>query len=656
MLKFFAVLILLFAVKTTSAQLIYTVDLNSTQKHKVEVTVDVKNLHAKKITYQMPIWAPGAYSVTHYGHYVTDFKTFDISGNSVPVKEINGDRWEANGKKVIEKITYFVGDSHKDSTSLYFALAHIDTNFFFANGTCLFGYVNDKKNIPAEVQYDFPSLQYFGGDTLVPRWKLATALDPQGYFVKSLTPGKNTDTITTKYLIENPNFYARTTFKAKNYDELADAPVMAGKDFQIRSFKDGKAWYDIVLASDRAFPMDSLEECIKKIVRAETDFFHDTPYNHYTFLINAPTFFKSPSAGQGALEHANSSAYLLVNLPWSTFKTYGPDILAHEFFHLWNVKRIHSSLLGPFDYTKRVMTTSLWLSEGITDYYAHTILTRYGILPYKTFERMVTDLSAAANNSKAAKNESLEQLSIDESDFDIGKATVFYFKGTIIGLLLDIEIRSRTNNTKSLDDVMLALNAEAKQGKTFKDNELIGKMEKITGLDLQDFYKKYIAGTDSLPVEEYLLKMGVGKTNNSGVQTIKKSYVGDYFLGDLIPTQQEGKIDDIQFVFYKVPDNTPEKKAGVQIEDTLKAINGEPFTMKDFGNFDFKPPVTYEIEVGRTSGRKILHIVYDKPRGEVPPASSNSDEQHKSTKSYKRLPNATPLEVAIRHGIVGKDY
>src|SRR5207249_4825095 len=188
----------------------------------------------------------------------------------------------------IYKIAYSVADSHKDSTSLYFALAHIDTNFFFANGTCLFGYVNDKKNMRAEVKYLFPD-----------SWKLSTALDP---------------------IVAFPNEY----------------------------------------------------------------------YSH-------------PGFGFGALEHANSSAYLLVNAGWGMFRQFGFDILSHEFFHLWNVKRIHSSLLGPFDYAKRVMTTSLWLSEGITDYYAHTILTRWKIAPYRLFESMLSELSHAAQRSAAAK-------------------------------------------------------------------------------------------------------------------------------------------------------------------------------------------------------------------------------------------------------------
>ena len=573
-----------FAGSLSAQELAYEVKLHpveinkiTRETHKVQVFVNFKKLkiNTNIVTYQMPIWAPGAYSVTHYGHYVSNFEAYDRQLRTLPVKQIDGDRWEISNGKNLWSISYFVSDSHMDSTSLFFALANIDTNFFFANGTCLFGYINDKKNIPSTITYNVPS-----------SWKLATALDTVS---------------TSLWNEENNKYYELTptnsfTFKARNYDELADAPVMAGTDFQTRKFQDGKAWYDIVVASDKPFPMDSLEENTRQIVHAETEFFHDTPFDHYTFLIYAPTYSKSFSSGQGALEHANSSAYLLVNLPWSTFKQFGPAIISHEFFHLWNVKRIHSSLLGPFDYTKRVMTTSLWLSEGITDYYAHTILTRWNILPYRSFETVLGELMYGVKNSKAANTKSLEELSIAESDFDLTNALVFYSKGTLVGLMLDIEIRSRTNNNKSLDDVMLALNDDAKNGKTFQDSELIGKMEKIAGLDLHDFYKKYIIGTDTLPIETYLKKMGVG-------WSVVHHQDINMDLG-FNPTGNSGNTEPI------LKNGTPQNN--LKLDDKSLRID----------NHQNK-------------------LTLPRPNGVI---------------TFGPLPDATPLEVAIRHGIVGEDY
>jgi len=319
---------LLLASPILAQDILYRVDLGDSRTKKVKVTIELKKSGAETVTYQMPLWAPGAYAQTGYGRFVENFKAYGYSGDQKQVVRVNDNRWQIKAGKDIARIEYEVRTSHKDSTSLYFALAHIDSNFFFANATALFGYINDKKNLPSDVIYNVPT-----------GWTLHCALESK-----------------------KPN-----QFHATDYDVLADAPIMAGPNFNIRNFEYSGAKYEIVLASDKAFPMDSIEDLTKKIVKAQVDFWGDTPFKNYSFLIFAPTFMKSPSLANGALEHANSSAYLMLNMPWKTIKESYAHIISHEFFHTWNVKRIHSDKLGPFDYTQAVRTTSLWLSEGITD-------------------------------------------------------------------------------------------------------------------------------------------------------------------------------------------------------------------------------------------------------------------------------------------------
>ncbi|MDP4199492.1 MAG: hypothetical protein Q8902_07970 [Bacteroidota bacterium] len=481
---------LLLAGSLQARELHYAVDLGQTQMHQVHVTLTLVGFKSKKAVFQMPVSAPGAYSVTHYGRYVREFHAFDKDGTELPVTQENEDRWDIAKGQTLAKIEYDVLDSHSDTTSLYFAMANMDTSLFFANATALFGYVNDDKKAPAYVHYDKPAA-----------WTLACALPPS----KS---GYGQDTNAT---FQNTDFYA------KDYDALADAPIMAapgeGPPYMVtRSFRDGKAVYDLAIASDVMLApakMDSLTLYLRKIVHAETDFFHDTPFDHYTFVVYAPSLRRTPSYAQGALEHMNSSDYMLSNFAWPMLKRSFISIYSHEFFHLWNVKRIHSALLGPFDYTKRVKTTSLWLAEGVTEYYAHTLLTRYGILPASSFYETIGQWVAAMPQVRdSASHKSLEQLSIDESDFHLDEAEIFYIKGPLVALMLDLEIRNKTNNKRSLDDVMFALNNEAKHGKTFKDQDLIHKVERISGVDLTDFYNRYIHGTDTLPMSHYLSMIG----------------------------------------------------------------------------------------------------------------------------------------------------
>jgi predicted metalloprotease with PDZ domain len=591
-----------------TGKLQFTVDLRDTKSHTVHISLTPAGFNAKVAVYQIPVWAPGAYSVTHYGKYVVNFKAFDKSGGMLEVKQLNDDRWQIEKGKAVARIEYDVLDSHLDTTSLYFAMANIDTTIFFANATALFGYYDDDKKAGSQVIYQFPD-----------DWKLVCALPPPGgYTENALATFKN------------------TTYVAKDYDELADAPILAAPDHKgdnhedhlaTQSFVEGNVVYDVALATDGSWSdakMDSLTVNLRKIVNAETDFFHDTPYKHYTFEVVAPTLTHMTSFAQGALEHANSSDYLLMNAGWSMFKGGFIPIFSHEFFHLWNVKRIHSNLLGPFDYTKRVMTTSLWMAEGITEYYAHTLLSRYGLISPERFFKDVDQWRQEMAMAPASANvKSLEDLSIDESTFEMDEATLFYTRGPLVALMLDIEIRSRTNNKKSLDDVMLALNNDAKHGKTFQEKDLIRKVEKYAGIDLTEFYNKYIHGTDSLPIDTYLAKMG-------------------YVQGAEAPGQQTqlGMADSL-FFFQSLDPSGPLAMSGVKKGDALLAVNGTHISMGNIDMLSSMDSMNGATMTIRRNGQSMdIPITISKKKSDGAGATGID-------------PNATPLAAAIRKGIVG---
>ncbi|MFI5201693.1 MAG: PDZ domain-containing protein [Candidatus Kapaibacterium sp.] len=596
----------------------FTVDLRDTKSHKVHITLVPSGFKGGNAVYQMPIWAPGAYSVTGYGRFVTNFKAADGNGYELPTKQLNENRWQIESGTSVQEIDYDVLDSHSDTTSLYFAMANMDTSLFFANATCLFGYYDDDKTASAQVEYQKPS-----------DWKLACALPPS-------KKGYVQDTNAT---------FQNTTFYAKDYDALADAPIIAAPGLVTKSFKEGTAIYDVVLESNGAFStakMDSLTEYLRKIVHAETDFFHETPYDHYTFEIVAPTLMHMPSYAQGALEHSNSSDYLLANFGWSMFKSAYLSIFSHEFFHLWNVKRVHSSLLGPFDYTKRVMTTSLWMAEGITEYYAHTLLARYGIIGpgkfYVDVEQWRREMEMAR---EAAARKSLEELSIDESTFDLDEATLFYSKGPIVALMLDIEIRKKTQNKKSLDDVMLALNNDAKHGKTFHEDQLIHLVEKYSGVDLTDFYNRYIKGYDSLPFDSYLAMMGLhpeGETDPDRFPKPKLTY----------STMKDGSV-----IFDYIDESEPLARAGIQTGDILSDINGTKITrdnMDDVSRLLSPAETNTTVTVSILRGGTSLHIPVHIPFAPPKPPSIPSNR----IGPFEVDPNAPPLATEIRKGIVGQ--
>ena len=488
-------------------------------------------------------------------------------------------------------------------------MANIDTTLFFSNATALFGYYDDDKRAKATVVYEYP-------DT----WELACPLN--------VSPNP-------LHVIGAPR---TAEFAAENYDMLADAPVLAAPDGNLRSssqkarshgdylstanFSEGSATYQVALATNGTWTteeMDSLTFYLGEIINAETDFFGNTPYSHYTFEIVAPTFLHMPSLAQGALEHANSSDYLLMNMSWPMFKRAFLPIFSHEFFHLWNVKRIHSKLLGPFDYTKRVKTTSLWLAEGVTEYYAHTLLARYGIIsPTQLYSDIADWRKEMEMAPDAAKKKSLEQLSIDESAFDMDEATLFYSRGPLVALMLDIEIRSKTNNQKSLDDVMRALNADAQQGKTYNEDSLIDLVEQYSGVDLTEFYNRYIHGTDSLPIDAYLAKGGIASGNTADNVTL--GYAGG------------------NFIVSSIDSSSALGRAGIQAGDALIAVNGRKLTLDNIDQLsalkDSASSATFSIE-----------------RNGTPMTIPVNFAEHVSASSGS--PASPPLARSIRHGIVG---
>jgi predicted metalloprotease with PDZ domain len=585
----------------------YRVDLTNSRSKRVHVTLIPKKLGAANVTFQMPAWAPGAYSVTNYGRYVQDFQAFDHKGKTLKVTQLTQNRWSISDAKSLSKIEYYVGDSRRDSTSLWFAMAHMDSNLFFANGTALFGYLNDKKNTPSTVTFVKP-----------PDWEIATALDYNSRAKRDCS-------------------FTQTVFKAKDYDELVDAPVLAAPELQTRCFWQDGALYEIVLVSNKSFEMDSLQEYTKKIIKTQTAFFSETPFKHYTFLYYSPSFMQMPSMGQGALEHMNSSAYLMMHQPWEQFKDGGLRIISHEFFHLWNVKRIHSSLLGPFDYTQGVQTSSLWFAEGVTDYYAHALLVRDGLISSDKFLSDVRDWYSNYRRSKPALTMSLEELSRAASDFELEKAIVLYTKGPLVGMMLDLEIRHRTSNKKSLDDVMIALNKEAKQKKYFKDDELIGKMGKIVGLDLTDFHRRYIQGTDSIDIESVLNQLGLTAKfdlsseigNDDGQVRMSLSKSGEMVIDEL-PTSS----------FFS--------QAGFRQGDTLVSLNGIPVTIENITELmkNVNRDADQVVTVRRTSGVQTIRF--------KPSLLEQRRAIGSSRNPFRTMAYQTPLQIAVRNAIMGK--
>lgn len=296
-------------------------------------------------------------------------------------------------------------------------------------------------------------------------------------------------------------------FSATNYDVLADSPAEAG-EFQDYRYQQSGATYRVVVHADpRDYSAERLLASLQKITAAETALMRDVPFSRYTFILHFPR------QGGGGMEHRNGTAISMsaaeLRNHWEALEA----ILAHEFFHLWNVKRIRPQNLEPVDYVHGNDTRDLWFCEGLTSAYAELALVRASLITRETFYGRLAEEIRRLQERPARHYQSVEQAGREAwlekyPDFLRPERSISYYnKGALVAFLLDLGIRQASNNACSLDDVMRRLNDDfARRGRFFTQGDFLGV---ISGLapaftTLPQFVADYITGTRELDYETYL--------------------------------------------------------------------------------------------------------------------------------------------------------
>jgi predicted metalloprotease with PDZ domain len=490
----------------------YTLRLTDPTLDRVEIVFDTGPFREEEVRFFLPAWAPGNYYVNDYGRWIDSVRAFDSLSRPLKVHRAGINEWRIGDARRLARITYTARDIPEDSLeSLPTTLNEITPRYFYANGPTVFGYVDGHLAVPCSLRTVFPA-----------DWKVWSSLDSVAPF----------------------------GFHADDYDQLIDCPVLAGPStIEEHRFEVNGVPYIAVFNSETKVPSDSLVEYMKSLISYHTAFFNEVPFRQYYFLFN---FFVS-TYRYGALEHSNSSAYFLrppVNARGLRHSTI-TQVIAHEFFHLWNPKIITPTSLKPFKYQEGPRVHSMWFIEGLTEYYAKLALIRSGLVPRSFFYEQLRGL--ALENSR----ENLEQLGLKAGE--LGVAPSMYTKGALVSFLLDIAIRDQTGNQKSLDDVVLALNRQfGHEGRPYDDRALIKTMEKLAGVDLRRFFKKYISGTDAVPVDEYFRKGGLLYT-----------YVYPPFLGWGLDVDEGG-----QLFVNAVAEQSTAAALGVRAGDIVRRING----------------------------------------------------------------------------------
>jgi predicted metalloprotease with PDZ domain len=410
----------------------------------------------------IPKWTPGAYEIDNFARDVSAFAA-EQAGTSLAWDKIDPDTWRVRPRGVGEVTVRF--DYLADSLDNANTWARPD--FLLFNGTNLFPYAEGRDlGFPASVTVNTEA-----------GWKIVTGMTQAG-----------------------PRRYS-----ASNYHDLVDMPFFVGQ-FDLDSAQISGTWVRFA-----TYPAGSVTggariavwEALKRIIPAEVKVFGEVPWKTYSVLqITDPTY-----GGGSGLEHQNSHVDVLG--PGMLGTPVLPSLYAHEIFHAWNVKRLRPAELWPYRYDEEQPTPLLWISEGITDYYADLAEVRGGIVDANGFYLMTSDKISQVN---ALPPTSLEDASlstwIHPRD---GTEYIYYPKGSLAGFLIDIMIRDASDNHSSLDDVMRTLyNAAYKNGRGFTSDEWWSTVTKAArGKSFSDFYSRYIDGRDPFPYDQVLPLAGL---------------------------------------------------------------------------------------------------------------------------------------------------
>jgi predicted metalloprotease with PDZ domain len=514
----------------------YTVSLNAPQTQMVDIRMVIRNVAGPTLDVAMPVWRPGRYEVLDPAGGVRDVCAVTSAGRSLPIVKTDKTTWHiTTGGAEEVAVTYCLyANSLGDRTR------HVDDTHAFLSGATVFFHVPDRRKDPLLVNIEAPA-----------SWKIATGLECE--------PG-------------NPR-----KLLAPNYDVLVDSPLEIGLHDLLEFEVNGKP-HQIAIWGGAKYDPDKLKADFTKIVKSQADLFGDMPYRRYVFLIHV-----GPDAS-GGTEHLNST---IIQRPRQSLENPEADktflgIVSHEFFHTWNVKQFRPAGIHPYDYMRENYTDLLWVAEGTTSYYADLTTVRVGISKPDEYLQTLSDAIHAMRNRPGARVQSLAESSFDawikfnrSAPNDPNFTVSFYDAGALASLLMDMELRSRTRNRVSLDDVMREMYRRFPlSGNGYTTADMIALLETISESDWDDFFARYINGTGRYPFESALGVVGL----ELSIQPEKKDdpIMQTAYSGLNLADRNGGA------VVRSVLSDGPAYLAGVMPGDEIIAVNGRRVSSSQF--------------------------------------------------------------------------
>jgi predicted metalloprotease with PDZ domain len=501
------------------AALHYTVALPQPAQHLFEVSLNIQDWSLEVLDLKFPVWTPGSYLVREYVRHLQGFTALDGQGQPLSWQKLSKNHWQVatQGNSTLT-IQYKIF-----ANELTVRTNHLDITHGYFNPAAMFFRVPEREREAITL----------------------TILPPQNWHISTPLPRAS-----------QPH-----TFIAATFDELVDSPVEIGThavyDFEVL----GKP-HQWAIWGEGTFNIERLLADTQKIIETEAVIFGGLPYDRYLFLLHLS------ANGYGGLEHKSACSLIYSRFGLRSEDSYQKFmcLVAHEFFHLWNVKRIRPKGLEVFDYDQENYTDSLWFCEGTTSFYDLVIPLRAGIYDAKCYLNKVSEAITQLQTISGRKVQPVSESSFDawiklyRPDANSRNAQVsYYLKGELVSLLLDLMIRAQHQNGRSLDNVMRQLWQQFGQPEVgFTREQLKAIFESVADVDLTRFWASYIDGTAELPFDEILAPFGLklkAEITNSAP-----------YLGLIAKTEHSTTI--VKFV----EADSPAERAGIEPGDELVAI------------------------------------------------------------------------------------
>lgn len=499
----------------------YELSMPKPQNHYYHIKMELNDFNQKELNISLPVWAPGSYLVREFSKNINLVKAFDEKGNPLEIKKTRKNSWsikKGNKQNVVIKYEVYAFE-------LSVRTSFLDLTHGFVSGSGVFMFVEDYLDISGSLKV----IPYEGFT------KVSTAL---------------------------PKAKEKFTYHYSDYDQLVDCPIEIGNQI-VFEFNAAGVKHTVAIYGDGNYVIEDLRNDMTKIIEEETKVFGQNPNKEYLFIIH------NVVNGQGGLEHKNSTT-LSVNRWTYSGSNYVKflSLVAHEYFHLWNVKRIRPIELGPFDYNQENYTDLLWVMEGFTSYYDELILLRSG---YYSQHQMLGKIESAINyveGSEGSRVQPLAHASFDAwvkayrpNENSSNTSMSYYSRGSIIAALLDVMIIENSNGKKCLDHFLQALysNFYENKGRGFTSKEFKKELESFVGKNLDEFYAKYIDGTEIPSYSKIFGRIGVD------VQDVSKSYPD---FGASI-SSSGGKA-----IIKSIRSNSAAEDAGLSVNDEIIGCNG----------------------------------------------------------------------------------